>query len=390
MADPAGVTSLFIRDPRGPTRSARLRGGAPAYVDPTEGFYALSRYADVHRALHDHETFSSGRGFLLEDIDDFTLPMLLGMDPPDHGRLRATISRALTPRRVAMLEPPIRERCRRLIDAFAARGQAELVGDFAALLPMWVISRLLGVPDADRDELRRLADVMVHREDGTRGVPAAGKEAAADSYAISASPRRARRRPGDDLHSLLLAAERPATSAPRIVGFCFPLIIAGTRPRRSPRQSRRSVDTRHPDVKARLVAGRRDPERRRRDAALRHLDRMMARALTATSSHTPPEAAARALLLAAANRASAGGATPTSDPTRDTADHVAFGFSVHFCPRCAALARPRPGASRPETAGARPISRSPGAGPRCACTRETCGGSAPSRSRRSAGSSTPY
>ena len=87
----------------------RLRDESPVYFDESHGFYALSRYADVHRALHDHETFSSARGFLLENIDDFTLPMLLGMDPPDHGRLRSTIGRALTPRRVAMLEEPVRE-----------------------------------------------------------------------------------------------------------------------------------------------------------------------------------------------------------------------------------------------------------------------------------------
>ncbi len=101
--------------------------------------------------------------------------MLLGMDPPDHGRLRATISRALTPRRVAMLGAPIRERCRRADRGHRARGALNSIGDFAALLPMWVISRLLGVPDGDQDELRRLADVMVHREDGTRGVPAGGQ-----------------------------------------------------------------------------------------------------------------------------------------------------------------------------------------------------------------------
>jgi cytochrome P450 len=323
----------------------RLRDEAPAYVDPTEGFYALSRYADVHRALHDHETFSSGRGFLLEDIDDFTLPMLLGMDPPDHGRLRATISRALTPRRVAMLEQPIRERCRRLIDAFAARGRAELVGDFAALLPMWVISRLLGVPDADQDELRRLADVMVHREDGTRGVPAAGKEAAADIYAYFErllAERGADQ--GDDLLSLLLAAERAGDiSHLEIVGFCFLLIIAGNETTTKLLGNLADQLTRHPDAKARLVA---EPalipnaveEMLRYDTSTH----MMARTLTRDLElHGRRLEAGRkvALLLAAANRDERRWRDPdVFDPTRDTADHVAFGFGVHFC-LGAALAR---------------------------------------------------
>ena len=347
MADPAVRYDPFSyeihEDPYPIYR--RLRDEAPAYVDPTEGFYALSRYADVHRALHDHETFSSGRGFLLEDIDDFTLPMLLGMDPPDHGRLRATISRALTPRRVAMLEQPIRERCRRLIDAFAARGRAELVGDFAALLPMWVISRLLGVPDADQDELRRLADVMVHREDGTRGVPAAGKEAAADIYAYFErllAERGADQ--GDDLLSLLLAAERAGDiSHLEIVGFCFLLIIAGNETTTKLLGNLADQLTRHPDAKARLVA---EPalipnaveEMLRYDTSTH----MMARTLTRDLElHGRRLEAGRkvALLLAAANRDERRWRDPdVFDPTRDTADHVAFGFGVHFC-LGAALAR---------------------------------------------------
>jgi len=323
----------------------RLRDDAPAYRDERHGFYALSRYDDVHRALHDHATFSSGRGFLLEDIDDFTLPMLLGMDPPDHGRLRATISRALTPRHVALLEEPIRERCRALVAACAAAGRVELIGDFAARLPMWVISRLLGVPDADQDELRRLADVMVHREDGRRGVPAAGKDAAARIYGYFATLLAERvGNDDDDLLSLLLAAERAGEiSQLEILGFCFLLIIAGKETTTKLVGNLAVELTRHRDARALLIA-----EPRRIPNAVEEMLRydtsthMMARTLTRdVELHGVRLEAGRkvALLLASANRDERRWRDPdVFDPTRDAADHVAFGFGVHFC-LGAALAR---------------------------------------------------
>lgn len=323
----------------------RLRDEAPAYFDETNGFWALSRYDDVRRALHDHETYCSGRGFLLEDIDDFTMPMLLGMDPPDHGRLRATISRALTPRRVAMQEEPIRSRCRTLIDAFAANGRAELVGELAGRLPMWVISRLLRVPDGDQDELRRLADVMVHREDGTRGVPAAGKQAAAEIYAYFERLLAERGSDdADDLLSLLLAAERAGEiSHLEILGFCFLLVIAGNET--TTKLLGNAVDqlTLHPDAKSLLVA---EPARIANavEEVLRYdtSTHMMARTLTReVELHGRRMEAGRkvALILASANRDERRWRDPDAfDVRRDTADHLAFGFGAHFC-LGAALAR---------------------------------------------------
>ena len=323
----------------------RLRDEAPAYRDETHGFFALSRYADVRAALHDPATYCSGRGFLLEDIDDFTLPMLLGMDPPDHTRLRATVSRALTPRRVAMLEEPIRQRCRSSIDAFAPRGEAELIGELAGVLPMWVISRLLRVPDGDQDTLRRLADTMVHRDDATRGVPPAGKQAAAEIYAYFERLLAERGSDDtDDLLSLLLAAERAGEiSHLEILGFCFLLIIAGNETTTKLLGNLADQLTREPAVRARLAA---DPalvpraieEMLRFDTSTH----MMARTLTRdVELHGRRMEAGRkvALLLASANRDERRWHDPDRfDLDRDPSDHVAFGFGLHFC-LGAALAR---------------------------------------------------
>jgi cytochrome P450 len=210
---------------------------------------------------------------------------------------------------------------------------------------MWVISRLLGVPDADQDELRRLADVMVHREDGTRGVPAAGKEAAARIYAYFETLLAERAgSAGDDLLSLLLVAERAGEiSHLEIVGFCFLLIIAGNETTTKLLGNLAVELTRHPAARDLLVA---EPARipNAVEEMLRYdtSTHMMARTLTRdVELHGRRMEAGRkvALLLASANRDGRRWRDPDLfDPTRDTADHVAFGFGVHFC-LGAALAR---------------------------------------------------
>jgi len=154
----------------------RLRDEAPCYYDEELGFWALSRYADVVAALHDPETYCSGYGITLED--DNPLPMLLTTDPPEQTRLRRLVSRAFTPRRVADLEQPIRALSTIYLDALRDRTVIDLIGDYAALLPMDVISRLLGVPDADQQQLRKWSDALLHREEGRPDVTPEGIEAA--------------------------------------------------------------------------------------------------------------------------------------------------------------------------------------------------------------------
>src|SRR5207344_2954992 len=92
----------------------RLRDEAPIYFSERYGFYALSRFADVLAAHRDWEGFSSAHG-----IELFSLSMdpeeiaayrqIIMMDPPEHDRLRALVSRVFTPRAVTALEPMIRE-----------------------------------------------------------------------------------------------------------------------------------------------------------------------------------------------------------------------------------------------------------------------------------------
>jgi cytochrome P450 len=213
---------------------ARLRDEAPLYRNEDEGFWALSRHADVVAAFRDSARFSSAEGVSLDPAAsgpqaERTMSFL-AMDPPRHGRMRGLVSRGFTPRRVLDLEPRIRELSRQHLDAAVEAGSFDFVGAFAGKLPMDVISELMGVPVADRDELRRLADLLVHREEGVHDVPASGIEAALTlvGYYSDMLVQR-RRRPTDDLTSALLAAEVDGDrlTDDEIIGFLFLMVVAG-------------------------------------------------------------------------------------------------------------------------------------------------------------------
>ncbi len=145
----------------------RLRDEAPLYRNDEYDFWALSRFADVMAVHLDPRTFSSGHGTVLETMsEEMAAPMMIFMDQPDHTRLRRLVSRAFTPRRVADLEPQVRQLCASLLDAQRGRGGFDYVQDFGAIVPATVIAMLLGVPEADRPKLRETIDTLFHIEPG--------------------------------------------------------------------------------------------------------------------------------------------------------------------------------------------------------------------------------
>ena len=137
---------------------ARLREEAPLYYNEAHDFYALSRFDDVNKAVIDHETFISGRGALLEIIKSgMEIPpgTLIFEDPPIHNIHRNLLSRMFTPRKVAALEPQIREFTARCLDPIVGTGKFDFVNDLGEQMPMRVIGMLLGIPE---EHQRRVTD----------------------------------------------------------------------------------------------------------------------------------------------------------------------------------------------------------------------------------------
>ena len=213
---------------------ARLRNEEPLHHNVEHDFWAISRHEDIQHAIRTEGVYSNAMGVSLDESawspHAHKMMSFLAMDPPRQTRLRSLVSKGFTPRRVRELEPQVQRLTDRYLDSALADGSFDWIADVAGRLPMDVISELMGVPEADRDEVRRLADVVVHREDGMRDVPQAGMDAAltlVGYYADMLAERR--RRPTDDLTSALLDAdiEGDRMSDEEIIGFLFLMVVAG-------------------------------------------------------------------------------------------------------------------------------------------------------------------
>jgi cytochrome P450 len=318
-----------------------LRDEAPAYYNEERDFWALSRYGDVLEAFRDPTSYSNKKGVSIDDVGDASQVMsFLGMDPPEHGRIRTLVSRGFTPRRVSQLEPQIRDLATHYIDDFIERGSCEFIDEFAGKLPMDVISEMLGVPASDRDELRTWADLVLHRDPGSSSVPPAGQQAAARLIGYFAKHvEEHRSRPGsDDLTSALIAAEIDGDRlADRdIIAFLFLMVIAGNETTTKLLANALYWIEKNPEQRALLDANpsliaewaeetlRYDPS-----------SQLIARTTTRTvdvHGRKIPEGAKVALLIGAANRDERVFGDPDSYAIeRNTSQSLAFGQGTHFC-----------------------------------------------------------
>lgn len=213
---------------------ARLRAEDPLHHNTEHDVWVLSRHADIAHAIRTEGVYSNGMGVSIDKSawgpHAHTMMSFLAMDPPRQTRIRSLVSRGFTPRRVRELEPRIRQIADHYLDRALESESFDWITEVAGRLPMDVISELMGVPYADRDEVRRLADLVVHREDGVHDVPPTGVEAALTLVAYYADMLEQRkRRPSDDLTSALLVAEIDGDrlADQEIIAFLFLMVVAG-------------------------------------------------------------------------------------------------------------------------------------------------------------------
>jgi cytochrome P450 len=211
-----------------------LREHEPVYHNPKIGFYALTRFEDVWDATLDWQTFSSTAGPSIETIE-MSIPMMIAMDPPAHSVNRGLVSKAFTPRRIAALEPRIREIVTGHLDRLAGRKRFDAVADFSARFPMDVISTLLGIPPQDRDQVREWSNAQLHRIPGQVMPPPESLVAMRHTRAYFERLLDERRtHPQGDLLSALIGAELEdeegrvrRLSTEELLGFCTLLSSAG-------------------------------------------------------------------------------------------------------------------------------------------------------------------
>lgn len=214
----------------------RMREEAPLYYNAEEDFYALTRHEDVSAAFKDFETYSSARGCDLAMVRSGEAPqkMIIFMDPPDHRHMRSLLNKAFTPRAMQAQRETVVEQVERFLGAVDPDG-FDVVQDFSGPFPVEVITRMAGVPEEYRQQVRLWIDTSLHREPGQVETSEAGMQATIETatyYYGLIQERRAD--PRDDMISRLIAAEIPGEDGQmrrlddiEITGFASLLGAAG-------------------------------------------------------------------------------------------------------------------------------------------------------------------
>ncbi|NUR92141.1 MAG: cytochrome P450 [Nonomuraea sp.] len=190
-------------------------------VDYEHGRAALS---DPRFSKSVHNAPEQVRQMMLRD-DPVLGDNMLMSDPPDHTRLRRVIAKAFTPRRVEELRPRVQQITTELVDAMAAKHEADLIAELAFPLPIRVICELLGVPSSDRDDFREWSAALLAAVTDEEGI--AWRERATADVRAYFGDLIARRRaePAGDLVSALV--DTPELSDRELLSTLVLLMIAG-------------------------------------------------------------------------------------------------------------------------------------------------------------------
>lgn len=332
----------------------RMREETPLYYDEQEDFYALTRHEDVAAALKDFETYSSARGCDLAMVrsDEPPQKSIIFMDPPDHRHMRSLLNKAFTPRAIQAQRATIIEQVERFLGA-ANPDHFDVVQDFSGPFPVEVITRMVGVPDEFRQQVRHWMNISLHHEPGQIEISEVNMQANIDTamyYYGLVQERRAN--PQDDMLSRLIAAEIPGDDGqPRrlddieITGFAALLGGAGAETVTKLVGNAAVIFARNPDQWRKLL-----DDRSKVPAAVEELLRYEGPVqynvrYTLKEAHvsggTIPAGKPVFLLNAAANRdPDAFTDADTFDIDRDQteAQHLGLGYGIHSC-LGAALAR---------------------------------------------------
>jgi cytochrome P450 len=163
--DLARLDRAFLDDPY-PTYHA-LRRHAPVQRQP-DGSYFLTRHRDLVAVYHDPVMFSSdktvdfGKTMGATALYEHHTTTLVFNDPPYHTRVRRLLQPAFTPRALAALRPRIERLVDTLLDLAEERGRFDMISDVAAAVPIQLIGDMLGIPQDEREPLRRWSSAILN------------------------------------------------------------------------------------------------------------------------------------------------------------------------------------------------------------------------------------
>ena len=330
----------FVQNPYAVYDHARSTGPVLFWQD--YGMLAAFDHATVHALLRDKRLGRAVPGGKpapahLADFDAVERHSLLELEPPGHTRLRRLVLHGFTSRRIAALEADIHAICSDLLAALPG-GEFDLIPTYCQLVPVRVIARLLGVPEAMAPDLLRWSSAMVamYQAGRDRAVEEAANRAAAEFTAFLRGYIQKRRSdPRDDLISELIAAQdgTQRLSPDEMIGTIVLLLNAG---------HEATVHSLGNAVKCLIETGTQralDPARIEGtvEELLRytpplHMFTRYAYAPVEVGGHMLEPGGEIALMLGAAGRDPAVFRDPHRfDPARPKPAHLAFGGGLHFC-----------------------------------------------------------
>jgi hypothetical protein len=317
----------------------RMRAGG-TLVPTRLGNWASTSHRVCDSVLRDRRFGVSSPGDAQPGQDEGDLSFL-SMNPPDHTRLRRLAQPAFSPKAVATYRGRIEAVVGELLDRAAAAGEFDLVSEFAAPLPIAVITDLLGIPDADSAEFARYGTVIGSALDGIKSLRHAGQLQASDAALgrlFESIFELRRREPRDDIVSRLVAAEGDQVEPGEMLPMCTLLLVAGFETTVNLIGNAVLALLRHPEQWRALRA---DPEglaagaveeTLRFDPPVQRTERIALEPLELEGKTVRRDQFVITLIGAANRDPEAYDHPDTFDIRRDgAADHLAFSSGIHYC-----------------------------------------------------------
>ncbi len=307
--------------------------------------YLVTRHEDIKAVLSDHERFSNERppGFAVPSVPQPTeeeqaaarAGNLLGLDPPEHSRLRRMLTPEFTIRRMKRLEPRIVEIVDAQLDAMESAGPpVDLVENFALPIPSLVICELLGVPYDDREDFQRRS---VRQLDFSVPIPERLELQRQGRAYMTTLVARARRQPGEDILGMLVREHGDELTDDELIGVAGLLLLAGHETTSNMLGLGTLALLRHPEQ---LAVVRDDPDAV--GPAIEELLRWLSIVQTAIPRITTTDVEVAGVMIPAGNLVFP--SMPSGNRDADFIDspevldirrgapgHLAFGHGVHHC-----------------------------------------------------------
>jgi cytochrome P450 len=331
-----------------------LRAECPvSRVPGDDELYLVVGYDDVVDALQDVETFSSKAGPGLRQRPSPAakevlakghrlVRTLLTNDPPGHTRYRRLVSKALTARAVAAMEPGVRAVIDRLVDGIeadlAGGGAVDFVEAFAQPLPLIVIADFLGVPGDDLPTFKKWSDDAAEVLGGAMSEERQIEvnTSLVELLAYFADKATARRdAPGADFLSTLVTADNGQLTVEEIIAIAYVVLVAGNETTVNLLSSVMHLLLQDPTLMSRVRGDRAliprvIEEALRLQSPVQGFPRLVTRE-TEIGGVTVPAGAQVMLMIGAANRDPAYFQRPDSVDLEHERPHLAFGKGPHFC-----------------------------------------------------------